>query len=287
MLSPLTGNSASIRLETDCDEPRRIRSALTAPMRSTDRPPIQRALVIVPTYNESENLPQLIPAILKQGDQFDVLVVDDNSPDGTGDLADRLAAENQRVHVIHRVGKLGLGTAYVAGFKVALERGYDALFEMDADFSHSPDDLPRLLAAIGDCDVAIGARWVKGGGTQNWSLLRTLISRGGSLYAKLVLGVPMNDLTSGFKCFRSHVLTSFDLDAIHSNGYAFQVELNYLCHRLGYCVTEVPILFVDRRVGQSKMSSGIVAEAMGVCWKLRFSGSVAALNPKNSRIPRT
>jgi dolichol-phosphate mannosyltransferase len=256
-------------------------------MRSIDRPPIQRALVIVPTYNESENLPELIPAILGQGDQFDVLVVDDNSPDGTGDLAERLRAGNPRIHVIHRAGKLGLGTAYVAGFKFALEHGYDAVFEMDADFSHNPDDLPRLLAAVAGCDVAIGSRWVPGGGTQNWSLLRTLISRGGSLYAKLVLGVPMNDLTSGFKCFRAHVLSSFNLDAIHSNGYAFQVELNYLCHQLGYCVAEVPILFVDRRVGQSKMSGMIVLEAMGVCWKLRVAGSVAADKAKNSRIPRT
>jgi dolichol-phosphate mannosyltransferase len=256
-------------------------------MRSTDRPPIHRALVIVPTYNESENLPELIPAILRQGDQFDVLVVDDNSPDGTGDLADRMSAENPRIQVIHRDGKLGLGTAYVAGFKFALAHGYDAVFEMDADFSHNPDDLPRLLAAVGDCDVAIGARWVPGGGTQNWSLLRTLISRGGSLYAKVVLGVPMNDLTSGFKCFRAHVLDSFNLDAIHSNGYAFQVELNYLCHRLGYCVAEVPILFVDRRVGQSKMSGMIVLEAMGVCWRLRVAGSVAAESARKSRIPRT
>ncbi|MFN0072677.1 MAG: polyprenol monophosphomannose synthase [Chloroflexota bacterium] len=256
-------------------------------MQTTDRPPLQRALVIIPTYNERENLPLLLPAILAQGDQFDVLVVDDNSPDGTGNLADELAAEGSRIHVIHRAGKMGLGTAYVAGFKFALEHGYDAIFEMDADFSHSPDDLPRLLAAVGDCDVAIGARWVPGGGTQNWSLLRTLISRGGSQYAKLVLGVPMNDLTSGFKCFRANVLASFNLDAIHSNGYAFQVELNYLCNRLGFCVTEVPILFVDRRVGQSKMSSGIVLEAMGVCWKLRLAGSVAADTEKNSRIPRT
>jgi dolichol-phosphate mannosyltransferase len=256
-------------------------------MGSTDRPPIQHALVIVPTYNESENLPNLLPAVLSQGDQFDVLVVDDNSPDGTGELANRLSAEDSRVRVIHRSGKLGLGTAYVAGFKYALEHGYDAVFEMDADFSHNPDDLPRLLAAVGDCDVAIGSRWVPGGGTQNWSLLRTLISRGGSLYAKLVLGVPMNDLTSGFKCFRVDVLRSFNLDAIHSNGYAFQVELNYLCHKLGYCVAEVPILFVDRRVGQSKMSGMIVVEAMGVCWKLRVAGSVAADKAKNSRMPRT
>jgi dolichol-phosphate mannosyltransferase len=247
-----------------------------------------RSLVIIPTYNESENLPRLIPAILAQGEQFEVLVVDDNSPDGTGEIVDTLAASDQRVHALHRDGKLGLGTAYIAGFKFALEHAYDAVFEMDADFSHSPDDLPRLLGAVERADVAIGSRWVQGGGTRNWSLIRTAISRGGSRYAKAVLGVPMNDLTSGFKCFRSHVLGSLDLDAIHSNGYAFQVELNYLCHRRGFRVAEVPIVFVDRRVGQSKMSGAIVLEAMAVCWKLRL-GALLPSSPaaKYSRIPRT
>jgi dolichol-phosphate mannosyltransferase len=258
-------------------------------MRSSARSPIRRALVIIPTYNESENLPNLIPAILGQGDQFEVLVVDDNSPDGTGTIADAMAAENQRVHVLHRDGKQGLGTAYVAGFKYALNEGYDVVFEMDADFSHNPDDLPRLLAAVGDADVAIGSRWVSGGGTQNWALHRILISRGGSQYAKLVLGVPMNDLTSGFKCFRAEVLASINLDSVHSNGYAFQVEVNNLCYEMGFRVVEVPILFVDRRVGHSKMSKAIIFEAMGVCLRLRLSRSrrLAEREQATSPMPET
>jgi len=231
-----------------------------------------RVLVIVPTYNERENLPRLVPAILEQGDSFSVLVVDDNSPDGTGAIADELAAGNPRVSVLHRDGKRGLGTAYVAGFKWALEHGFDYVFEMDADFSHDPADLPRLLDGARQGDCAIGSRWVPGGGTVNWSLLRTLISRGGSVYAKLILGVPVNDLTSGFKCFAAYVLRELDLDSIHSNGYGFQVEVNYRCHRLGFRITEVPIKFVDRRVGKSKMNAGIVVEAASMVWKLRLSG---------------
>ncbi|MFN8521528.1 MAG: polyprenol monophosphomannose synthase [Chloroflexota bacterium] len=246
-----------------------------------------RALVIVPTYNEMENLPRLAPEILGQGDEFHLLIVDDNSPDGTGTFADELAASNERVFVIHRAGKLGLGTAYVAGFKWALERGFDYVFEMDADFSHDPADLPRLLAAAQAGDVAIGSRWVPGGGTKNWSLLRTSISRGGSIYAKTILGMKVNDLTSGFKCFSSYVLRALNLDSIHSNGYSFQVEVNYRCHQLGYRITEVPITFVDRRVGQSKMSAWIVLEAAGVVWKLRLSGSsYKDGEPRYSDIPR-
>ncbi|MCC6174705.1 MAG: polyprenol monophosphomannose synthase [Chloroflexi bacterium] len=245
-----------------------------------------KALVIVPTYNERENLARLVPAILAQAEHLHVLIVDDNSPDGTGQIADGLAETEPRVNVLHRAGKRGLGTAYVAGFKWALDRGFDYVFEMDADFSHDPADLPRLLAAAMAADVAVGSRWVAGGGTANWSLLRTLISRGGSVYAKLILGVPVNDLTSGFKCFASYVLQSLDLDSIHSNGYAFQVELNYRCHRLGFKIAEVPIMFVDRRVGKSKMSPEIVVEAMGVVWKLRLTGAPADHPPaKYSRIP--
>ena len=231
-----------------------------------------KALVIVPTYNERENLPQLVPAILGQGEQFHLLVVDDNSPDGTGKIADEFAAADPRVNVLHRDGKRGLGTAYVAGFKWALERGYDYVFEMDADFSHDPNDLPRLLEGAKRGDCAVGSRWVPGGGTENWSLLRKFISRGGSVYAKMILGVPVNDLTSGFKCFSAYVLRSLDLDAIRSNGYGFQVEVNYRCHRLGYRIVEVPIMFVDRRVGKSKMSAWIVVEAARVVWKLKLSG---------------
>ncbi|MFN8635050.1 MAG: polyprenol monophosphomannose synthase [Chloroflexota bacterium] len=246
-----------------------------------------KALVIIPTYNERENLPRLVPAILGQGESFNVLVVDDNSPDGTGAIADELAAADSRVNVIHRDGKRGLGTAYVAGFKWALERGFDYIFEMDADFSHDPDALPRLLDGAIQGDCAVGSRWVPGGGTENWSLLRKLISRGGSLYAKLILGVPVNDLTSGFKCFAAYVLRSLDLDSIQSNGYGFQVEVNYRCHRLGFRIVEVPIYFVDRRVGQSKMSSGIVFEAAKVVWRLRLSGEPPGQAPpaKYSKLP--
>ena len=228
-----------------------------------------RALVIVPTYNERENLPLLIPAILAQGPYFEVLVVDDNSPDGTGQIADEWAARDRRVRVLHRAGKLGLGTAYIAGFKFALAHDYDVAFEMDADFSHDPRDLRRLLDGVRHADVAIGSRWVAGGGTVNWSLLRTLISRGGSLYAGSLLGLPIKDLTGGFKCFRRRVLAALDLESITSNGYGFQVEINYYCHALGFHIVELPICFTDRTAGTSKMSSGIVVEAAKVVWQLR------------------
>jgi dolichol-phosphate mannosyltransferase len=249
-----------------------------------------KCLVILPTYNEGENLPNIVPAILAEGEQFEVLVVDDNSPDGTGQLAEALAAENERVTVHHRSGKLGLGTAYVAGFKQALARGYDFVFEMDADFSHDPGDLSRLLEAAQSADLVIGSRWVPGGGTQNWSWLRTLISRGGSLFARMVLGLPIADLTSGFKCFRRSTLAQLNLDGIGSNGYAFQVEVNYLCARRKLRIREVPIVFVDRRVGQSKMSSGIVLEAMLMVLKYRFFGSASERHrpiaaPELPRVP--
>jgi dolichol-phosphate mannosyltransferase len=235
-----------------------------------------RSLVIVPTYNERDNLPHLIPAIRSQGENFDVLIVDDRSPDGTGVVADALAAEDARVHVLHREGKLGLGTAYLAGFKLALAWGYEAVFEMDADFSHSPADLPRLLAAVDVADVAIGSRWVPGGGTVDWSLLRRLISRGGSWYAGLILGLPVSDLTSGFKCFRREVLAALDLDRVRSNGYGFQVEMNYLCHRAGFRLAEVPIVFPDRTVGCSKMSWRIILEAAVRVWQLRLEQAADA-----------
>jgi dolichol-phosphate mannosyltransferase len=231
-----------------------------------------RSLVVVPTYNERENLEPIVGAILSQAADLDVLVIDDNSPDGTGRIADRLSVQQPpRVFVLHREGKRGLGTAYIAGFQWAIQRGYDYVFEMDADFSHDPADLLRLRHAVqrGGADVAIGSRWVPGGGTRNWSFVRTFISRGGSLYARLILGVPVEDLTSGFKCFNRRVLEALDLDAIRSNGYAFQVEVNYRCHRLGFVLAEVPIVFVDRRVGHSKMGTHIVLEAMLVVLNLR------------------
>jgi dolichol-phosphate mannosyltransferase len=252
-----------------------------------------RSLVVLPTYNERENLDAIVRAILEQAPDLDVLIVDDNSPDGTGEIADALAADPlvaDRVHVIHRAGKRGLGTAYVAGFHWALERGYACVFEMDADFSHNPADLTRLRDALqgGAADLAIGSRWVGHGGTRNWSFLRTFISRGGSLYARLILGVPVRDLTSGFKCFSRRVLETLDLSGIHSNGYAFQVEVNYRCHRAGFRIAEVPIVFVDRRVGKSKMGSHIVLEAMLVVLRLRFRGQTPAQPAgaaRYSRIP--
>ena len=253
--------------------------------------PLTPTLVILPTYNERDNLEPIIAAILAQSPDFEVLVVDDNSPDGTGQLADRLVGEwAGRVHVLHRDGKRGLGTAYVAGFDWALERNYAHIFEMDADFSHDPADLLRLREAVGQggADVAVGSRWVGDGGTRNWSLLRTLISRGGSLYARLILGVPVDDLTSGFKCFSRHVLEQLELGGVQSNGYAFQVEVNYRCHRQGFHIAEVPIVFVDRRVGKSKMGANIVLEAILLVLRLRLEALVPgqlATRPKYSRIP--
>ncbi|HEX2170955.1 MAG TPA: polyprenol monophosphomannose synthase [Dehalococcoidia bacterium] len=227
------------------------------------------ALVIVPTYDERENLPELVRAILAQGD-FSILVVDDNSPDGTGQVADALKAETGgRVDVLHRPAKLGLGTAYIAGFKYALAHGFDYIFEMDADFSHDPAMLPRFLEAMEGADLALGSRYVPGGGTVHWSLARRLISRGGSVYAGLILGLPIRDLTGGFKCFRRSVLAAIDLDAVRSNGYGFQIEMTYRAVQAGFRVIELPIVFVDRRVGQSKMSRRIVTEAMVMVWWLR------------------
>jgi dolichol-phosphate mannosyltransferase len=229
--------------------------------------------VVLPTYNERENIEPIVTAILSQAADFEVLVVDDNSPDGTGEIVDRLAeAHPQRIHVMHRAGKRGLGTAYIEGFGWALARDYDYVFEMDADFSHDPVDLLRLRNPLvnGRADASVGSRWVPGGGTRNWSFLRTFISRGGSVYARLILGVPVRDLTSGFKCFSRRVLERLDLETVGSNGYAFQVEMNFRCHRHGFRVAEVPIMFVDRRVGKSKMGSHIVTEAMTMVLKLRL-----------------
>ena len=234
---------------------------------------LSRSLVVLPTYNERENIESIVRAILAQATDLEVLVVDDNSPDGTGQLAENLCLEHpSRVHVMHRAEKRGLGTAYIEGFLWALARDYDYIFEMDADFSHDPADLVRLRAVLlsGQADASVGSRWVPGGGTRNWSFLRTFISRGGSVYARLILGVPVNDLTSGFKCFSKRVLERLDLQTVRSNGYAFQVEMNYRCYRQGFRVAEVPIIFVDRRVGKSKMGAHIVTEAMVVVLRLRL-----------------
>ena len=222
-----------------------------------------RACVVLPTYDERENLPAIVPRILAASPLVDVLVVDDNSPDGTGAAADALATAEPRVTVLHRPRKEGLGPAYLAGFERALAAGYGRIVEMDADFSHDPATLPSLLAA--DADVVLGSRYVEGGGTVHWGLGRRMLSRGGSLYARTILGVPIRDLTGGFKCFRREVLLALDLASVRSTGYAFQIELTYRAIRRGFRVREVPILFADRTVGGSKMSRAIVLEAI---WKV-------------------
>ena len=229
-----------------------------------------RACVVLPTYNERENLPAIVPAILAAA-QVDVLVVDDSSPDGTGALADALAASHPRVRVLHRDRKEGLGRAYLAGFAEALARGYGRILEMDADFSHDPARLPDLLAT--GADLALGSRYVEGGGTENWGLGRRVLSKGGSLYARTILGLPVRDLTGGFKCFRREVLESLDLGSVRSTGYAFQIELTYRALKRGFTVREVPIVFADRRVGKSKMNRRIVVEALWMVWKIRFDAA--------------
>ncbi|HXG44787.1 MAG TPA: polyprenol monophosphomannose synthase [Gemmatimonadales bacterium] len=231
---------------------------------------LERALVIIPTYNEAQNLPQIVPAILRQDPRLEVLVVDDNSPDGTGDLADRLAASKPRVHVLHRPAKEGLGRAYIAGFRWALARRYDAVFEMDADFSHDPSFLPEFLRAIEDHDLVVGSRYATGVNVINWPISRLLLSLGANLYARLVTGLPLTDLTSGFKCFRREVLEAIDLDQVRSNGYAFQIEMNFRAWRKGFRITEVPIIFHDRVEGHSKMNRRIVREAIWMVWWLRL-----------------
>lgn len=231
-----------------------------------------KSLIILPTYNEIENLRPLAEEILECG-PYDILVVDDNSPDGTGHLADQLSEQHKgRVHALHRKQKEGLGRAYVEGFKWGLERGYDVLFEMDADFSHSPSHLSQFMRELErGADLVLGSRNIRGGGTRNWSFLRKFISRGGSLYARAILFSPHHDLTSGFKAFRREVLENVDVEGIRSNGYSFQIEVTHRAHQLGFKVVETPIIFNDRKLGTSKMNGRIVAEAMLMVWKLRFS----------------
>ena len=225
-----------------------------------------RHLICLPTYNESENLERMLEALREQPvEDLHVLVIDDSSPDGTGEIADRLAAADDRVHVLHRDRKEGLGPAYLAGFQRALEMGAERIFEMDCDFSHDPKDVPRLAAAADDADLVLGSRYVPGGGTKNWGLLRRFISRGGSLYAQVLLQLGIRDLTGGFKCYRREVLERIDLKSISSLGYAFQIETTYRALRAGFRVVEVPITFADREVGGSKMSKAIVLEAV---WKV-------------------
>lgn len=235
-----------------------------------DRPLVTDSLVVIPTYNERENIPALLPRVLEHP-RCSVLVVDDGSPDGTGDFVAGLLADEPRIHLIRRAGKQGLGTAYIAGFHYGLDHGASYLFEMDADFSHDPRYLPELLAAAEQrYDLVIGSRYVSGGGTTDWGIVRQLISRGGNLYARLMLGVRVSDMTGGYRCYRSSALQMIDLQKIRSNGYSFQIEMAYRIYQAGGHIGEIPIIFPDRRVGASKMSKGIVAEALINVVKLRL-----------------
>jgi len=230
-----------------------------------------RALVIVPTYNERFNIARLIPAVLAQDPSLEMLVVDDGSPDGTGGVVDAIASNNDRVHVIHREGKLGLGTAYIAGFRWALERKYDLVFEMDADFSHNPELLPEFLQTVKEADVVLGSRY-QGGRVNvvNWPMSRLFLSYAANIYARGITGLPVSDTTGGYKCFRRNVLESIDLGSVKSNGYAFQIEMSFRAWKRGFRLVEIPIIFVDRTEGVSKMSKKIVREAIWMVWRLRW-----------------
>jgi dolichol-phosphate mannosyltransferase len=234
-----------------------------------------RTLIVIPTYNERENIASLIADVLRFAPQADILVIDDGSPDGTGQLVDEIGATNSQVSALHRPGKMGLGTAYVLGFHYAIEHEYELVFEMDADYSHNPKYLPDFLALAQDADLVIGSRYIPGGDTPNWSPLRKFISGGGNIFARTVLGIPVKDCTAGYRCYRTAALRRLNLDAIHAQGYAFQVEMAYNFWKSGLRIRETPIVFEDRRVGKSKMSRAIFIE--GFLWVLRarFNGDKA------------
>jgi dolichol-phosphate mannosyltransferase len=229
---------------------------------------MNRTLVVVPTYNERENLPPLARRILALPERADLLVVDDNSPDGTGQLADELASKESAIHVLHRSEKSGLGRAYIAGFKWALEQGYEFVFELDGDLSHNPDDIPVLLQAAKDSDLVLGSRYLNGIRIINWPLSRLMLSKGAATFVRWVTGMPFTDPTGGYKCFRQRALKAINLDAIHSNGYSFQIEMTHKLWRQGFKVVEVPIIFTDRFQGRSKMSKAIMLEAFLMVWRL-------------------
>lgn len=230
-------------------------------------------MVVIPTYNERGNIEKIIPQILAQDEGIHILVVDDNSPDGTGEITDRLASGSDRLHVLHRRGKLGLGSAYREGFRYALEQGADNIIEMDADFSHDPAILPVFLEKIQSVDMVVGSRYLNGVSVVNWPLRRLMLSYFASVYTRIITGLRLSDCTSGFKCFRRDVLQAIDLTKIRSDGYSFQIEMNYRCHEKGFRIGEVPIIFIDRHAGTSKMSRQIVLEAVVMVWKLKI-GSI-------------
>jgi len=231
----------------------------------------KRALVIIPTYNEKENIRSIVELVLSQAPNLEVLVVDDNSPDGTAAIVTEMAKAEPRVHLLSRAGKLGLGTAYIAGFKWGLAQGYAYLIEMDADFSHDPREIPNMLKAIQQADLVIGSRYIDGVRVVNWPLSRLFLSKGASYYVRIITGLPIHDPTGGFKCFRRIVLESIELDEVRSNGYAFQVEMSFKAWMKGFRIREIPITFADRHAGQSKMSGHIIQEALWMVWSLAFS----------------
>lgn len=237
----------------------------------------EKSLVIIPTYNEKVNLPKLLPKVLGQDDSIDVLIVDDNSPDGTGDYIKSLQNGNDRIRLIERAKKLGLGTAYIEGFKYALKYGYDFVFEMDADFSHDPNEIPNFLNAIKENDLVLGSRYINGVRVLNWPMQRLLLSFFASVYTRIITGMPIRDATGGFKCFRRAVLEKIDLNRIKSNGYSFQIEMTFKAYKFGFRIKEIPITFVDRVKGKSKMSKKIVREAILMVWKLRLRSIIGRL----------
>jgi len=230
----------------------------------------KKSLVIVPTYNELENLPRLIPVVLSQDESINILIVDDGSPDGTGKFVKDEMQKNNRIHLLEREKKMGLGTAYIAGFKYALQNNYDFIFEMDADFSHDPNELKNFLVAIKENDLVLGSRYINGVRVLNWPMARLLLSFFASVYTRIITGMPVKDATGGFKCFRKKVLEAIDLDKVKSNGYSFQIEMTFKAYSKGFKVKEIPIVFIDRVKGKSKMSKKIVREAVTMVWKLRL-----------------
>jgi dolichol-phosphate mannosyltransferase len=236
-----------------------------------------KTLVVIPTYNESENILKIVPEVLNQSPEIDVLVVDDNSPDGTARLVKGEMEKNPRVHLIERTGKMGLGTAYLAGFKFAIARGYEFVFEMDADHSHDPREIPAFLKAAENADLVLGSRYTNGVRVLNWPIKRLLLSYFANVYTRFMTGLPLHDATGGFKCFRRRVLEAIDLDRVRSNGYAFQIEMSYKAWKKGFRIVETPIVFLDRRSGKSKMSKQIVHEAFFMLWKLRWKSLLGKL----------
>lgn len=241
-----------------------------------------KALIIIPTYNEKDNISRIAEEIFKNtentvAEEINILVVDDGSPDGTGEVVKDMMKNDSRVHLMEREKKLGLGTAYVAGFKYALENGYDYVFEMDADFSHDPRELPNFLREIKEYDLVLGSRYIKGVNVVNWPLRRLLLSYGANVYTRIITGIPIKDSTGGFKCFRKEVLENINFDNVKSNGYSFQIEVNYKVWKKKFKIKEIPIIFVDRTEGESKMSKKIVREAIFMVWKLRFQSIIGKI----------